>query len=563
MDFSNNQLDENTPKQAANNSSLVWGLLIAAAFIAALFIGFFSRPLLVGSPTPRVVELVITATLPAAAASRAEATALAQNAAPSPSAATPTIMDLVLAEAQHFSGDPAAPVTMVEFSDFKCTFCGRFWAETLPSIREQYIDTGKIRFVYKHFAILGSESERAGEASECAAEQEQFWAYHNQIFADQTSAHSTLDDPKLIELAAAVGLKSAPFAECLTSGRYSSRVRQQTQAAKSLGMQGTPSFLINGVFISGAQPFEVFQQAIEEKLKPQASPAEASDEHDEAATDHNPDSAIAALPHLHGLGFSADGQQLFVPAHDGFRVFAAGRWQQPDEPAHDYMGYAPTDDGFYSSGHPNPTTALVNPFGLIKSSDGGQTLTKLGFEGESDFHVMGVGYQNHAIYVFNPSPNAKLGPGLHYSLDDGQTWQASQGAGLTAAPLQIAVHPTEAGTMAVATEEGLFLSTDYGVTFRQIGEPGPVTAAVFNPTGELLFFGFQKLAAYEQANDQILTFVTPEIAAEDALAYIAVNPTRVDEMALATFGKDIYLSQDGTQSWQQIAVVGQLKSSTE
>ena len=556
MDFSNNQLDENTPKQAANSSSLVWRLLIAAAIIAALFIGFFSRPLLEGPPTPRVVELVITATPQAAAAS------VAEPAAPSPSAATPTIMDLVLADAQHFTGDPAAPVTMVEFSDFKCTFCGRFWAETLPSLREQYIDTGKVRFIYKQFAILGPESERAGEASECAAEQEQFWAYHDQVFADQTSAHSTLDDPKLIELATAVGLNSTPFAECLTSGRYGSRVRQQTQAAKSLGMQGTPRFLINGVFISGAQPFEVFQQAIEEKLKPQASPAEASDEHDQAAA-HNPDSATAALPHLHGLGFSADGQQLFVPAHDGFRVFADGRWQQPAGSAHDYMGYAPTNDGFYSSGHPDPTTALVNPFGLIKSGDGGHTLTKLGFEGESDFHVMGVGYQNHAIYIFNPSPNSKLGPGLHYSLDDGQTWQVGQGAGLAAAPLQIAVHPTEAGTIAVATEEGLFLSTDYGVTFRQIGQSGPVTAAVFNPSGELLFFGFQKLAAYEQANDQILTFVTPEIVAEDALAYIAVNPTRVDEMALATFGKDIYLSQDGSQSWQQIAVVGQLKSVTE
>ncbi|MGH2535886.1 MAG: F510_1955 family glycosylhydrolase, partial [Candidatus Promineifilaceae bacterium] len=123
------------------------------------------------------------------------------------------------------------------------------------------------------------------------------------------------------------------------------------------------------------------------------------------------DSPVTAeFPHIHGLGFSADGRQLFVPAHDGLRLFSDGQWQIPDAPAHDYMGYAPADDGFYSSGHPHPSSGLVNPLGLVKSTDGGQTLTRLGFEGESDFHLMGVGYQNHAIYVVNPRANSRLAP---------------------------------------------------------------------------------------------------------------------------------------------------------
>ena len=158
------------------------------------------------------------------------------------------------------------------------------------------------------------------------------------------------------------------------------------------------------------------------------------------------------MPHTHGLGFSADGSQIIVPAHDGFRIFADGVWQTPALPVHDYMGYAPTNDGFYGSGHPGPASQLVNPLGLVKSTDGGKTLDHLGFEGESDFHLMGVGYASHVIYVVNPAPNAKLQVGLFYSVDDGQQWQQSAARGLTVPPTQIAVHPCEAATVALATE---------------------------------------------------------------------------------------------------------------
>jgi hypothetical protein len=263
------------------------------------------------------------------------------------------------------------------------------------------------------------------------------------------------------------------------------------------------------------------------------------------------------IPHVHGIGFSADGRQLFVAAHDGLRVFADGKWRVPDLPTHDYMGYVATDNGFYSSGHPHPSANMVNPLGLIKSTDGGKTLTKLGFEGESDFHLMGVGYQNHSIYVLNTGPNSKLPqPGVYYSLDDGQTWKRSAMQSIVSQPIQIAVHPTEANVMAIATETGLYRSTDHGDTFELVGASGPVTAAVFNPGGDLLFFGYQALSAYDAANQQVLELSTPAIAAEDAIAYIAVNPERIDEIALATFQRDLYLSSDGGSSWQQIAQAG-------
>jgi len=265
--------------------------------------------------------------------------------------------------------------------------------------------------------------------------------------------------------------------------------------------------------------------------------------------------SIVEIRHLHGLGFSADGQQLIVPAHDGLLIFEGGQWTIPNLPVHDYMGFSPTDNGFYSSGHPGPGSNLVNPLGLVSSDDGGQTLNTLTLEGESDFHVMAVGYENHAVYVLNPAPNSQLSVGLHYTLDDGQTWEESRAQGLSGAPIQIAVHPTEANLVALATEGGLFLSNDYGDTFTRVSQDAPITSASFDPDGSQLFFGYQSLKVYNLENGGIDTLQTPTVASDDAIGFIAANPIS-DEMAFATYNKDIYLSADNGQSWKQIAQQG-------
>jgi protein-disulfide isomerase len=137
----------------------------------------------------------------------------------------------------------------------------------LSRIRSEYVNAGKVRFVYKHFAILGPESNRSAEASECAAEQGQFWDFHDVVFADQVTNHSSLDADQLVKLAGTVGLDTTTFRECLDAGRYTGLITQESLSVQSLGIRGTPAFLVNGVFISGAQPFEVFQQVIEEQLK--------------------------------------------------------------------------------------------------------------------------------------------------------------------------------------------------------------------------------------------------------------------------------------------------------
>ena len=136
----------------------------------------------------------------------------------------------------------------------------------MSRIREQYVDTGKVQFVYKHFAILGPESVQSAEASECAAEQGKFWDFHDLIFADQNTARSSLNQDKLVELAGQIELDTEAFAECLSSGKYNQQIARESQTVQSLGVRGTPGFLVNGLFLSGAQPFEVFEQVIEEQL---------------------------------------------------------------------------------------------------------------------------------------------------------------------------------------------------------------------------------------------------------------------------------------------------------
>ena len=133
-------------------------------------------------------------------------------------------------------------------------------------IKKTYVDTGQVRFVYKHFAILGPESNRSAEASECAAEQQRFWTYHDLLFEKQAANEVNLTDEFLIDLARDIELDVSAFETCLTSNRYADQIRQESAVVESMGMRGTPGFLINGNFISGAQPFEVFQRVIEDQL---------------------------------------------------------------------------------------------------------------------------------------------------------------------------------------------------------------------------------------------------------------------------------------------------------
>lgn len=271
--------------------------------------------------------------------------------------------------------------------------------------------------------------------------------------------------------------------------------------------------------------------------------------------DGTTDSTRVEIPHIHGLGFSSDGSRLLVPAHIGLLSYENSRWSQPDLPAHDYMGFSPVDTGFYSSGHPDLRTDFSPLLGLVRSDDDGRSIQLLAFEGESDFHLMGVGYYYHAVYVINPEPNSGIGAGLFYTIDDGQTWTQSSAQELNVSPIQIAVHPTEPGTVALATQAGLFLSNDYGENFTLLGDAASITAVTFHPNGSTLFFGYQNLYAYGLTTAETETLNSLPALGENGLNYIAVNPVS-GELAIATANRDIYLSQYNRQTWQQIAAQG-------
>lgn len=162
-------------------------------------------------------------------------------------------------------GSANAPVAIVEFSDFQCSFCKRFWTETLPKLREAYINTGKARFIYRHFAILGKHSEQAAHAAECAAEQGKFWEYHDQLFRNQGGLAFT--EAKLKQYSGEIGLNIRVFGTCLGTGKHKEKVERETAAAANLGARGTPFFIVNQRPLVGAQPHVVFQKMIDEELE--------------------------------------------------------------------------------------------------------------------------------------------------------------------------------------------------------------------------------------------------------------------------------------------------------
>ena len=269
------------------------------------------------------------------------------------------------------------------------------------------------------------------------------------------------------------------------------------------------------------------------------------------------------LTHVHGLAFSPDGKRLMIPSHHGLAVYEAGKWSKAPGPAHDYMGFSATARHLYSSGHPAPGSGLVNPFGLIRSRDGGRTWEKLGLEGETDFHLLAASWNTNAIYVWNPEPSSRIkAPGLHHTTNDGFAWKRSAAHGLSGEPHAITVHPDNAGIVAVATTAGLYLSRDAGERFTRLAANGQGLSAFFDLNGKELWYGSYdgraRLFRMPLDGAHAVSVGLPPLK-EDAVAYIAQNPARRLEYAIATFRRNVYLSKDGAQSWVQIAVQGQAR----
>jgi protein-disulfide isomerase len=170
-------------------------------------------------------------------------------------------------------GRADAPVTIVEFSDYQCPFCQRFFATTLAAIKKQYVDTGKVRYVFRDFPLdqLHPQARMAAEAVHCAGEHGKYWEMHDLLFQNQKA----LALPQLAGHALTVGVDRATFEECLSSGRYAARVDRGLADGAAVGVQGTPTFVVGktkpgdvveGTPIRGAQPLETFRRIIDQWL---------------------------------------------------------------------------------------------------------------------------------------------------------------------------------------------------------------------------------------------------------------------------------------------------------
>ncbi|MBI2205442.1 MAG: DsbA family protein [Candidatus Rokubacteria bacterium] len=187
--------------------------------------------------------------------------------------ATPAVAKVSLAGAAASLGRAEAPVVLDEFSDYQCPFCKRFSDTTLALLKKDYIDTGKLRYVFRDFPLdqIHPHARQAAEASRCAGDQGRYWEMHDVIFRNQRA----LQAAKLKEYAERLGLDTAAFGHCLDSGKHRAAVQRDYEEGLKIGVQGTPAFVVGppgtddaveGVMISGARPIADFRREIDRLL---------------------------------------------------------------------------------------------------------------------------------------------------------------------------------------------------------------------------------------------------------------------------------------------------------
>lgn len=162
-------------------------------------------------------------------------------------------------------GDPDAPVVLVNYSDFQCPYCGRFARETEPKLVRKYVDKGVLRMEWRDFPYFGDDSDKAAMAGRAAADQGRFWEFHDAFYADQPKMNSgQMTDEFLGGIASGIGIDPDRFLAAIENEQFKAEIERDFSEGHSLGISGTPAFMINGQPISGAQPIKVFAKAIEQ-----------------------------------------------------------------------------------------------------------------------------------------------------------------------------------------------------------------------------------------------------------------------------------------------------------
>ena len=249
------------PSHAA---STIVSVVVLALFALCLFVACNETVDEDGEGTPTVARPTATSQTPTVqptptpTVTRPTATSQTPTVQPTPTPST--VAENVSADDDPSWGPADATVTIIEFGDFQCPYCGQFATQTLPQIKQAY--EGNIRFVFRDFP-LHENSGKAAEAADCASEQGKYWEYHDKLFSNQ----SALDVASLKSYASQLGLDTTAFDQCLDSNKYAQEVEKDEQDGGSYGVGGTPAFFINGELVSGALPFADFKAAIDAALQ--------------------------------------------------------------------------------------------------------------------------------------------------------------------------------------------------------------------------------------------------------------------------------------------------------
>ncbi len=175
----------------------------------------------------------------------------------------------VLKAGTHQEGNKNSKVTVVEFTDYQCPFCGRYFTDTYGQLKKDYIDTNKINYITMNLPLpFHPNAHVSAEAAECAGDQKKYFEMHAKLFGNQDSwANETDPKAKFEAYAKDIGLNVDAFKKCLSDGKFKQKIDDDNALAAKMGASGTPTFYINGSQLVGAQPYAEFQKVIDAALK--------------------------------------------------------------------------------------------------------------------------------------------------------------------------------------------------------------------------------------------------------------------------------------------------------
>lgn len=261
------------------------------------------------------------------------------------------------------------------------------------------------------------------------------------------------------------------------------------------------------------------------------------------------------IEHIHGIGYIGNIKGLTIATHSGLNIYSEENWYAPSKNHNDYMGFQATSDGFYSSGHPDSNSKLKNPFGIVRSLDGNKTLETIDFYGETDFHNLAVGYNSKAIFLFNQEKNSKLGTGFYYSNDFGKNWINVKGSGLPDTLTSFSIHPDDPKTIVMNTQEGIYLSTDNGESFKQITTSLNITSSTLLKDRIVYSYIKENKSYLEEVNlisNKNNVISIPKLDAKDMIMYIAIDQNNPNGISIATMESNVYTSNNFGETWIEI-----------